>query len=343
MSNERTLDISWGTILKIGVAAALFYFVFILKDILIWFIFGVIISVLFEPAIVFLQGKRMPRSLAVLAVYLSLFLVLGYSVYQVVPIFVSEIQEFIQFFPQYIESANHSLKPLGIEIFKNAENVDLALTKVLNGASANIFSAFSVVFGGIFSTIFIFSIAIFLSLEERGMERAIRMLSPKRHEDYIFGLWKRCRQKVTGWFGARIVVCVFVGLATYASLILLNVEYAASLAFFAGATNIVTILGPIFAGAAITALVALQSWTKALFVLAAFSLIQQLDGSVLTPILTKKFIGLPPVVVVMCVIIGAQLWGVLGAVLAIPLAGILFEFSRDFLKKRKEEEAAEML
>ncbi|MEA3505932.1 MAG: AI-2E family transporter, partial [Elusimicrobiota bacterium] len=80
-------------------------------------------------------------------------------------------------------------------------------------------------------------------------------------------------------------------------------------------------------------------WAKALFILIAFVIIQLIEGNVLTPVLTKKFVGLPPVLVLIALMVGGKLWGILGAILAIPLLGLLYEFLRDFLKKRKESEA----
>lgn len=337
MNEEKILDISWGTIFKIGIAVVLFYFIYLLKDILIWFVFALIISVLFNPAIDFLQRKKVPRSLAVIFVYISSFGILGFSIYQIVPLFISEIQQFLQFFPQYFENIASPLKDLGIDAFQSVEEFNVSLSSILESIRADIFSVFFIIFGGIFSTFFIFSVAIFLSLEEGGMEKVIKILTPKKYEAYTLDLWVRCQNKVSGWFGARILSSIFVGLATYLALRLFEAEYAISLAFFAGVTNIVTILGPILAGVVITILVAFQSWTKAIFILAAFFLIQQIEGNIITPILTKRFIGLPPVLVLISVIIGAKLWGVLGAILAIPIIGILFEFSKDFLKKRKEE------
>lgn len=337
MNNEKILDISWGTILKIGIGILLFSFIYLLRDILIWFIFALIISVLFNPAIDFFQKRRIPRLPSVILVYITLFGTLGLAIYQIAPVFILEIQQFLEFFPQYFENIAPPLKTLGIEAFQSLESFNVALVKILENVSTNIFGALSTIFGGIFSTIFIFSIAIFLSLEEKGVERVIGVLTPKKYEAYILNLWKRCQEKVSGWFVARILCCLFVGLATYLALRLFDIKYATSLALFAGVTNIVVILGPIFAGVIIFILVALQSWLKAIFILITFFIIQQIDANILTPILTKKFVGLPPVLVLISVIIGAKLGGILGAILAIPLAGILFEFSRDFLKKRKED------
>jgi predicted PurR-regulated permease PerM len=130
---------------------------------------------------------------------------------------------------------------------------------------------------------------------------------------------------------------------TFLALKLFNINYASSLSLFAGVTNIIPILGPILAGAIITILAFLDYWPKALFILIAFILIQQIEGNLLSPILTKKFIGLPPVLVLLAVLMGGKLWGILGAILAIPLAGIIYEFLRDFLKKRKESEGKPMI
>ena len=175
-------------------------------------------------------------------------------------------------------------------------------------------------------------------MEEKGVERVIGLLSPRRFEAYVLNLWGKCQGKVSGWFGARVLSCIFVGLMTFLACSIFNIKYATSFGFLAGILDIIPILGPIVAGTIIVIFTALDSWLKALLILIAFILIQQIEGNILTPILTKKFVGLPAVLVLIALMIGGKLWGILGAILAIPLAGILFEFLRDFLKKRKEIE-----
>ncbi|MDD2696609.1 MAG: AI-2E family transporter, partial [Candidatus Pacebacteria bacterium] len=112
--------------------------------------------------------------------------------------------------------------------------------------------------------------------------------------------------------------------------------YALSLSLLAGVLNFIPVLGPVIVGAVAFLFVALDSWLKAFFVLIAFFLIQQVEGNIIAPILTRKFVGLPPVMVLISLSVGAKLLGILGAVLAIPLTGILFEFIRDLLKRKKE-------
>ena len=171
------------------------------------------------------------------------------------------------------------------------------------------------------------------------MERVLEILSPRKYEAYLANLWSRCQRRVSGWFASRLLSCLFIGLASFLVFKLFKVDYAFSLAFFAGAIDFIPIIGPIIAGAVAFVIVAMGSLTKALFVLAAFALLQQIEGNLISPLLTKKFVGLPPILVLLALAIGGKLWGILGAILVIPLAGILYEFLRDFLKKRKEEKA----
>lgn len=338
MSDEKILDISWGTLFKVGIAFFIFYVVYLIRDILIWFAFALIISVLFTPAIDFLQRRRIPRAIATVLVFILAFGALGILIYLIAPIFVTEIQQFTKLFPQYFEKFAPPLKGLGLEAFESFETFTLSFQEWLNQASGSILSAIASIFGGIFAAIAIFILAIFLSLEEKGIEKIIRTLAPARQEQEVLNLWKSCQSKVSAWFGVRLLACLFVGVMSYIALWLFDVNYPFALALFAGVADIIPIIGPIIAGIVIALIAALNSPGIAIVILIVFIIIQQIEGNILTPILTKKFIGLPPALVLVALMIGGNFWGILGAILAIPLAGIIFEFTRDYLNKRKEDE-----
>jgi predicted PurR-regulated permease PerM len=340
--NKKTLDISWAGILKIVVILFIIYFLFLIKDFLVLIIFALVISVLFNPAIDFLQKVKIPRVLATGLIYFLIFGALGYFIYLMSLSFIPEIKNFIELFPQYFEKIAPPLKGLGVEAFENFEVFLMSLEGWLIGASSNVFTALIVIFGGIFSAFTIFSLAFFFSIEEKWNERAIKLLFPEKYEEYALNIWRKSQQKISGWFGARVLCCIFVGLTSFIALKILGIDHAFSLSLFAGITNIIPYLGPLFAGLIITILVLIEDWLKAVFVLIAFFLIQQIEGNILNPILSKKFIGLPPALVLIALIVGAKFWGLLGAILAIPLAGILFEFTRDFLKKKKQAELEEL-
>lgn len=337
MNEERVLDISWGTILKIAITFLCFYLIYLVRDILIWVIFALIISLLFNPVINFLQRRKIPRAAATVLIYVGIFGILALLIYYIFPPVISETQQFLQLFPQYFEKISPPLKGLGIEAFESFEVFTKAFQDWLARASSSIFSAIASIFGGIFAALTIFTIAIFLSLEEKGVERVVGLISPRKYEAYVLDLWQASQTKISGWFGSRILSCLFVGLATLIACKVLAIKYAFSFAILAGITDLVPVIGPIIAGIIIFICTALTSWWKAIFILIVFILIQQIENDILTPILAKKFVGLPPVFVLIALLIGGKLWGILGAILAIPLAGIIYEFLRDFLEKIKEE------
>jgi len=339
MNNEKILDISWGTILKIALAVIFFYILYQVRDILILFIFALIISILFTPIIDFLNRIKVPRVLAVILVYLGFFITTSLLVYFIIPLFINEIQSFVRVLPHYFDQIAPPLRGLGIEALRGFEDFIMVLGRTLEEMAATIFGAVFVLFGGIFAAIFVLTIAIFISLEERGIEKTLSLLFPKKYEGYVLSLWTKCQNKVNAWFFSRILGSLFVGVLSYAVLLFFEVRYSFSLGLLTGILNFVPTIGPIIATMIIFVIIALTNMMQAIFVVVIFTLIQQIENNIILPILTRKFIGLSPVLVLLALAIGGVLWGFLGAILAVPLLGILFEFFKEFLQKRREEEA----
>jgi len=249
----------------------------------------------------------------------------------------SESKEFIRNIPQYLEKISPFFEKLKIEAFKSPENLINVLENNLGKAGNNIFDALFSIFGGAASTAFIIFLAFFISLEKNFGERILTLFAPSKYENYLLGLWRRSKQKVSGWFLSRLIGAFFVGALSYVVLRVLNIKYALILSLIAGVFDFIPYVGPIIAGGAISLLAMANSFNQALFVLVGFIIIQQLENNLLMPILAKKLTELSPVLVLMAIVIGGKLWGVLGAFLAIPLAGVIFEIIRDYLARRKNE------
>ena len=162
--SSRTLDISWATIFKLAFALFFFYLVYLVKDILVWFVFALIISTLFSPAINFLHSLRIPRVLSVIFIYVAIFGLLGMLVYFTAPMFANEIKQFSQLFPQYFEKIAPPLRDLGVEAFESMDSFTLAIGDMLQRASYDILNALAIFIGGVGSNIFVLAIALFLSL-----------------------------------------------------------------------------------------------------------------------------------------------------------------------------------
>ncbi len=241
MNNEKILDISWGTIFKFALIGLSIYFLYVIRDILMWFVFALIISLLFNPVIDFLQSKRVPRIISVILVYLGIFGVLGLLFWLIVPVFISEIRQFSQFFSEYFNKLAPVLKALGFQTFENFDSFIQSLSGSLEKISSNIFSAFITIFGGLFSTFFVLSVAIFISAEEKLIEKALKFLFPLKYENFVFSLWERCQKKISGWFLIKILGWIFVGLFSYLAFIVFSVKYPLGLALTAGIFNFILI------------------------------------------------------------------------------------------------------
>ena len=337
--SEKTLDVSWETIIKFFIASFIFYVIYLARDIAIWFFFALVISILLQPAVNFLRKIYIPKIIAIILIYLSIFSFLGILIYLTAPIFIYEIKQFSQSLPDYFERISPILKQFGFDVSEGFQEVTGILTGNLEKSSKGVVSALLAFFGGLSSTIFILTISFFLSLEEGGVEKVLVLLSPKKYEAYIIALFKRAQSKVAGWFGARILACLFVGVASFIVFYIFGIKYAFILALLAGILNFVPYIGPWITSVLLLVFVASSSasWFLVFYVLVAFSMIQLIENSLLTPILMKKMINLPPVLVLLALLIGSQIFGFLGTIFAVPVFGIVYEFLKEFLEKRRED------
>ena len=333
---KNTLDISWGTILKISLAAIGFFFLYQISDILILFIFALIISILASPGVRFFKKLGAPKSLAVGAVYILALGVISLFLYLAIPAFSTEVRQFTRLMPEYFEAVSPFLEDVGMEAFESVEGFLDSLHESSEMIAANALNALIAFFGGLFTTIFLVTMAIFLSLEENPIEKVIGVIFPEKDKNQALVVWRKAKRQVTSWFFTRILACIFVGITSYIAFYLFNVEYALLFAVMAGLFNFIPYVGPVVAGGLFFVVILLDSAWKAVFALVAFSIIQTIESSVLTPILSKKYMGLSPVLVLIALIVGGTLWGFLGALLSIPLLGIVFEFFKEFMERRQK-------
>ncbi|MEK7562547.1 MAG: AI-2E family transporter [Patescibacteria group bacterium] len=339
MEKEQVLDISWETIIKIFIAIFILYFIYLAREIALWFFFGLSISILLEPAINFLRKIRIPKLIAIFIIYLSIFGVLGILIYLTAPLFIFELKQFSQSLPSYLEQINPALKQVGFDMSQGFEDLTSLLTGSLVQSSKSVLKAIMIFFGGVSSTAFILTISFFLSLEERGAEKFLILITPKKYEDNIIALFERAQSRVAGWFGARVLSCLFVAVASFIVFYIFGVKYAFLLALISGIMNFIPYIGPWITSVllAVFILVSSSSWLTLLYVLIAIILVQEVDNKLLTPILMKKMIALPPVLVLVSLLLGAKIFGFLGTIFAVPVFGIIYEFVKEFLEKKREE------
>ncbi len=342
--NEITnykLHMDWQTVAKLALLVICLYLIFILKDVIIWFVFALVISVLFNFLIDGLQKRRVPRIISTTILYLGFFALLGFFIYKTAPILLYELQEFVANLPAYLKKISPFFEKLGITSFKNSKVFMGSLQNNLNNAGGSFSNALASIFGGAASTALVVAMAFFISLERQFVEKILSAFSPPQYKEYLFGLWRRSKKKVSGWFVTRLIGIAFVGFGMYVILMILNVKYAFILALIAGILDLLPFIGPLVAGIALFSVVSLVSFPQAIFVILSFFIIQEIENHILFPVIFKKLIGLSPVLVLVAFAVGGELWGAAGAILGIPLAGVVYEIIKDYLIKRQRHELPE--
>jgi len=338
MENRQTLDISWKTIIKIFVAIFILYFIYLGRNIALWFFFGLAISILLEPAINFMRKLRVPKMLSIVFVYVSILGVLGILIYLSAPIFLIELKEFSKHLPNYLIKINPLLDQFNIDISNGFLDTTSILMGGLEKSSKSVIGALMAFFGGITSSIIILTISFFLSLEDRGPERFLAFISPQKYQNKIVSFFEKAQTKVAGWFAARVIACLFVGIASFIIFYIFDIEYAFLLALLAGFLNFIPYIGPLTMAILLIVFVMVSSgsWFVTVYVLLAIWAVQAIENNLLTPFLMKRMIDLPPVLVLISLLLGTKIFGFLGAIFIVPVAGIVYEFVKELIEKNKE-------
>ena len=273
-------------------------------------------------------------------VYLSIFGALGVLIYLSAPIFIEELKQFTYFLPGYFEQVNPILKQFGIDVSQNFGDFSKVFSTGLQQGSKGIMNALMLFFGGLASTVSILTFAFFLSLENKATENFLLLLIPQRHEEQIKVIFERVQKKVAGWFGARLLACLFVGIASYIVFLMFGVKYALFLALISGFLNFIPYIGPWVTSVVMIVFIAVSSgsWLTVLYVLISVTIVQEIENKLLTPLLMKKLTDIPPVLVLLSLLLGAKVFGFLGMIFAVPVFGIIYEFMKEFLQKKKEDE-----
>jgi predicted PurR-regulated permease PerM len=179
----------------------------------------------------------------------------------------------------------------------------------------------------------IFFVGLFAAASPRMYQDGIVHLAPLRHRPVVRELVGEIGYTLRWWLIGRAIAMTMVGVTTAVVLMLLGIPFALLLGVLAGLFTFVPYLGPIVAGVPIVLFALLEGPQQALWVLLAYTVIQQVEGNVLDPIIMHKLIYIPPVLtIVMQVLMGVVL-GIMGIVMATPLAAVLIVLNRFYRRE----------
>jgi predicted PurR-regulated permease PerM len=315
------------------------------KVLLIFVVAGVIALIL-NPAVAFVQRRRLPRGLAVLAVYLAFFLTLaGIGVLLANPIS-NQVRTFTHNLPQIVNEANKKIATFQGELNENGVHVELvkqgktALQTFQEKVAKSAGKLAS--FGGgllteaanaIFDLVLVFVLSVYMLLYGERIGALARRVMPDgdgtRTDDYP----SLVQRAVSRYVGGQLLFSLVMGTSTGLALYLFGEtgifpdgsKYAIAFAVFYGVMELVPYIGPIL-GALPPVLVALfTNPITALWVALLFVALQQLEGHVVAPQIFGHTLRINPLLVIFALLLGLQLYGIVGALVALPSLSIVRE------------------
>jgi predicted PurR-regulated permease PerM len=337
--SETNIAITTGSWVRAVLVILAVMVLFVLRDLLLIILVSIVIASAVEPAAIWARRKSIPRLPTILTVYISMGAVFAGIFYYLLLPLLGELSNFLSAFPEYSKAiaSDPSLANLfgSATSSISAQSIVDHVNTLVSSLSTGIFSSAAFFFGGAFSFGLIVVLSFYLAVQDDGVGKFLRIVAPWKHEKYISSLWDRSKRKIGLWMQGQILLAVIIAVLVYLGLLIVRVDHPLLLAASAGMFEIIPLFGPILA--AIPAiLIAFSSggMSLALVVAGLFIIIQQFENQLIYPLVVKKVVGVPPMVSIIALLIGGELAGFLGVVIAVPIAAVLMELLDDLEREK---------
>ncbi|MEK7194248.1 MAG: AI-2E family transporter [Patescibacteria group bacterium] len=337
-SPSHKMVITTGSWVRGVIVVALAFGLFFLKDIFLVILVSIVIASAIEPAAIWAKKRGIPRLPTILGVYITLAIAFAGLFYFLFLPLIGELSNFITQFPEYASSLSGQ-PALGTSI-SVGDIVDQLNTLLLSFSQGALTSA-TFFFGGITSFFLIIILSFYLAVQEDGVGKFLRVVTPWKQEHYVIDLWNRSRHKIGLWMQGQLLLAAIIAVLVYLGLLLLGVPHALLLAVSAGLFEIIPLFGPIIAAIpAVLVGFGDGGMSLALLIVGLFIIIQQFENQLIYPLVVKKVIGVPPMVSILALLIGFELAGFIGIIISVPLATVLIELISDHEKEKSAQATA---
>lgn len=341
------MTIKFKTIFFIALGVIFVWFMYIERAILTPFILAAIFAYIFNPVVDFFYHKvKLPRTISIFIIYL---LIMGSIIFLSVVLtrrIIDESSELKDYVTNLINATKQqaNMLPDFIQPLINETLVSLEKSKIFSTES--IFILFPKAISRIVSLfIFLFSAFYFLK-EGRSMIDKLLNLVPNKNRIEVEIIARRINAVLGGYLRGQILLIFIVSLVLFAALSVLGIKFALILAIFSGFAEVIPIIGPITA-TSVAALVAfvtgsanfsLNPMQSAIIVIIVYFTVRQIQDYFITPYVMGRISKLHPLIVLFAVLAGGHIWGVMGFVLAVPIAAsikIILQFFLDKINEKK--------
>jgi predicted PurR-regulated permease PerM len=325
MGKKYVVEISHRTII--------FAFFFILAMFVLWQIKSILFSLLIafiimsalKPIVNQLVNRGIPRLISSIVVFFTFVIVFVLLVFLALPPLINETILLIKNLPYYINL-----------VFPNQNlNFDFNfISQQLIGITNSFFQILKTLLSNLIFLISTLFFTYYLILEEDIIKKLVIKFIDEKDALFISSLFEKVEKRLGNWFWGEIWLMSIIGTFTYIGLLLLQMPYALPLAVLAGLLEVVPNLGPITS--AIPALIIGLSRSPFLFFanLSLYVIVQQLENNLIVPLVMKKAVNLNPLVTLLSLLIGGNIAGVLGVLLAVPITLIIETILVELINRR---------
>jgi predicted PurR-regulated permease PerM len=346
-ATERVVNIRPRTILQVlGIVLATFAviaFVYLAWHIVTWILVAAFLALALNPAVEIFERRGMRRGYAAAIVFILAVAVIVGLGFLVLPPLIRQVTDFIQAIPSLVDDLVAGRGQLGF-LQRDYHIVDRIRAAIeehgagsILGVTAPALAVAQSVFSVIIGSVAIAFLTFFMLLDgPRLVERFYAFLP-----DSARPRWQRVGNEiyrtVGGYVTGNVVISVIAGVAAAIALYVLGSKYSVALAVVVAILDLVPLAGATMAAVIVSAVVFVElGWIQGLIIIGFFLVYQQLENHILQPVIYGRTVQLSPLVVLVSVLIGAELAGILGALAAIPVAGIVQAVGREFLRYRAE-------
>jgi predicted PurR-regulated permease PerM len=336
----RTILVVLGIVL---VAAALFVFLYLAWHVITWILIALFLALALNPAVEFFERHGLRRGLASAVVFLLALGAFTGLASLLIPPLVEQVTDFIDAVPGLIDDITAGRGPLGFlqDDYQIVDKVEEALQtrgagEVLGITAAGIAIAQGVI-TGVVGAVAIAFITFFMLLEgPRLVERFLGFV-PESSRPRWERVGRDIYRTVGGYVTGNLLISLIAGIASAFVLLALGSDYAVALAVLVAVLDLVPLAGATLAAIIVSTVAFIElGWVRGVILIVFFVVYQQLENHVLQPVIYGRTVQLSPLVVLIAVLIGAELVGILGALAAIPVAGIVQSIARELLRYRRE-------
>ncbi|MDO8562067.1 MAG: AI-2E family transporter [bacterium] len=345
--SDRPLNISitLGTVVKTVLLLVAVWLLYYLRDFVLVVVTAIVIASAIEPAVAALMRRKLPRPVSVLAIYLFMFSLFFGIFYSFLPSVLEDLATFVSSLPSYLDAFssagafNEYSRILGtpapgaISTSDIMESIRSALSA--SGMFGGAFSTASNVFGGVFSFILIIVFSFYFAVIETGVDDFLRIVTPIKYQAYVLDLWRRSQHKIGLWMQGQLILAVIMGVLVFLGLTILGVKHALLLAIIAAVFEIIPVFGPMLAAVPAVVIGFVDGGaTLGFLTVALYIIVQQFENHLIYPLVVTRVVGVPALLVILALIIGAKLAGFLGILLSVPAAATIQELVKDIGKRR---------